>query len=138
MIGKGKKGNGFMRRNRKGLTIPLLLMVCGLLAILLAACGEMSPANIVPVANAAEATTTPPATQPGSVFDSLPPTATAVIAPTATPEPPKTALPTVTPLPPTATPDRHGYPTDPDQSPAHADQSSADGYSQTGRDPGSG
>ena len=92
-----------MRHKHKGLIIPLLITVFGLLALLLAACGEMDSVSIVPVANAAAATTAP-ATQPGSVFDSLPPTATAVVAPTATPEPARTALPTVTPLPPTATP----------------------------------
>lgn len=95
-----------MRLERK--TPLLIVIVCGLLALLLAACGDTNSVSIVPVTNAAEATaapaTTAPATQPGSVFDSLPPTATPVIAPTATPEPPATALPTVTPIPPTATP----------------------------------
>ena len=101
MPGKGKRVMGL-----KGKTpFIIMVMVFALLAVLLAACGETSLGNIVPVAGAVTA----PATQPGSIADSLPATPTATAAPTSTPEPAATAVPTATAeptataVPPTAT-----------------------------------
>ena len=82
--------------------MPLIIIVFALLAVLLSACGETNLGSIVPVADAAVATTAP-ATQPGSIADSLPATPTVAVASTPTPEPTATAVPTVTAMPPTAT-----------------------------------
>lgn len=92
------------------ITPPLPAFICGLLFLLLAACGEQSPAVVAidpsPVAGGATAVsaTNPASTTPNPTATERPP-ATASSTPVAT----ATATPTITPsVTPTATPDLYG------------------------------